>query len=127
MAKHYGVDHGDPVPGPARRRSAAILLHGSGDEVDPVRALCAGRQVRHSTRSRSRGCIPNLERRYEETESEYTRQRLRSYMSRQPCRDCRGARLRPESLACTVGGRSIVDVTPHVDPRGRRRFSTGWR
>jgi excinuclease ABC subunit A len=43
-------------------------------------------------------------------------------MSRQPCTGCRGARLRPESLACTVGGQSIVDVT-RMSVRDARRFS----
>jgi excinuclease ABC subunit A len=57
------------------------------------------------------GVIPNLARRLENTDSEYTEERLRSYMSRQHCPACDGARLKPEVLACTVGGKSIVDVT----------------
>ncbi|HBA83296.1 MAG TPA: excinuclease ABC subunit UvrA [Verrucomicrobia bacterium] len=57
------------------------------------------------------GVIPNLKRRYEETDSDYMRQKLSTFMSRQLCTTCRGARLKPESLACTVGERSIVDVS----------------
>ena len=57
------------------------------------------------------GVLPNLARRYEETDSDFTRQRLRDYMSKQPCPSCKGARLKPEVLACTVAGKSIVDFT----------------
>lgn len=57
------------------------------------------------------GIIPNLQRRYNTTDSDFTRQRLRNYMNYRDCPDCKGARLRPEAEACTVGGRSIVQVT----------------
>ncbi len=53
------------------------------------------------------GVIPNLTRRWETTTSEYVKTRLHSYLSEQPCRSCEGARLRPEAIAVTVGGRSI--------------------
>ena len=55
--------------------------------------------------------MANLARRYAETDSEYVRQKMNGYMSRQPCTGCAGARLRPESLACRVNGKSILDVT----------------
>src|SRR4029077_14499600 len=48
------------------------------------------------------GLVPQMQRLYEETESEFTRNRIRSFMTREPCRVCRGARLRPEILAVTV-------------------------
>ena len=54
--------------------------------------------------------MPNLERRYETTKSMYSRQRLRSYMSRTECPACGGDRMRPEVTACTIAERSIVDV-----------------
>ena len=50
------------------------------------------------------GVIPNLNRRWETTTSEYVKTRLHSYLSEQPCRACKGARLRPEAVAVTVGG-----------------------
>ena len=56
------------------------------------------------------GVLANLKRRYEESESDEMREKLAQYMSRQTCPVCRGARLRPESCACTVGGHSIVRV-----------------
>lgn len=57
------------------------------------------------------GVIPNLERRFHQTESEYVKQRIHEYMSMQPCPACRGARLKPESLAVTVGGKNIQALT----------------
>ncbi|MDQ2907313.1 MAG: excinuclease ABC subunit UvrA [Ktedonobacteraceae bacterium] len=57
------------------------------------------------------GVIPSLERRYKQTESDNVREEIESYMSARVCPDCHGARLKPEPLAITVGGRNIVQVT----------------
>ncbi|MHC4750345.1 MAG: excinuclease ABC subunit UvrA [Planctomycetota bacterium] len=57
------------------------------------------------------GVIPNLDRRWKNTTSEYVKTRLTSYLSQQPCRSCQGARLRPEAIAVTVGGKSIHQLT----------------
>ncbi|MHC4573798.1 MAG: excinuclease ABC subunit UvrA [Planctomycetota bacterium] len=57
------------------------------------------------------GVIPNLNRRWKNTTSEYVKARLHSYLSEQPCRRCKGARLRPEAVAVMVGGQSIHEVT----------------
>jgi len=57
------------------------------------------------------GVIPNLERRYRETESEYVRTEIERYMTSYLCPTCRGKRLKPESLAVTIDGRSIIDIT----------------
>ena len=108
VARHYGIDMYRPyrdLPAEFRR----ILMYGSGDEEIEFGFWRGGAYHRYS--KPFEGVIPNLERRYEQTESDAVRQRLRSYMSRQPCRSCGGARLRPESLAVTVGGRSIAEVT----------------
>jgi len=57
------------------------------------------------------GVIPNLNRRWENTTSEYVKTRLTSYLSQHPCRSCQGARLRPEAIAVTIGGKSINQLT----------------
>jgi excinuclease ABC subunit A len=57
------------------------------------------------------GVIPNLDRRYKQTESEGIREEIEGYMSARVCPDCHGVRLKPEALAVTVGGRNIVQVT----------------
>jgi len=86
-----------------------ILLNGSGtDEIEFGFWRGGGH---HKYQKPFEGIIPNLKRRYAETDSEFTRQRLRGYMNRQTCPECKGARLKPEVLACTVHGKSIVDIT----------------
>jgi excinuclease ABC subunit A len=57
------------------------------------------------------GVIPNLKRRYASTSSDYVREELERYMAERPCPECHGARLKPEVLAITIEGRSIVDIT----------------
>ncbi|MBI3087548.1 MAG: excinuclease ABC subunit UvrA [Candidatus Omnitrophica bacterium] len=57
------------------------------------------------------GVIPNLERRFRQTDSDYVKEEIAKSMSVLPCPACRGARLKPESLAVSVGGRSIHEVT----------------
>ncbi len=57
------------------------------------------------------GVIPSLERRYQETDSEYVREKIEEFMAVRPCPQCKGARLRPESLAVKVGGLSIYEFT----------------
>ncbi len=108
LADHYNIDMDTPYEDlPASFRD--ILLYGSGDEEMPFGFWRGGRF--HKYEKPFEGVIPNLERRYRETESDFTRQRLRQYMSRQLCTDCHGARLRPEAAACTIQGVGIVEVT----------------
>jgi excinuclease ABC subunit A len=57
------------------------------------------------------GIVPNLERRYRETDSDWSREKIEEYMTLRPCPECKGARLRPESLAVKVGGLGIHEFT----------------
>jgi len=57
------------------------------------------------------GVIPNLDRRYRQTDSQSIREEIEGFMSARVCPDCHGARLKPEALGVTVGGRNIVQVT----------------
>ncbi len=108
LAKHYGFSLQTPfanLPEKIRR----ILFEGSGGEEVSFGYWRGGA---YRTYERPfEGILPNLMRRYEETDSDFTRQRLRDYMSRRPCPSCGGARLKPEVLACAVAGKSIVDLT----------------
>ena len=61
--------------------------------------------------SRYEGALTSIMRRYEETESEASREKLEEYMAIIPCKSCGGARLKPEILAVTVGDKNIHDVT----------------
>jgi len=69
------------------------------------------------------GVIPNLARRWKNTSSEYVKQRLHGYLSEQPCRSCKGARLRPEAVAVTVGGESIHRLTALSIEKAQEFFS----
>jgi excinuclease ABC subunit A len=68
-----------------------------------------GRTVRES--GKYEGIIPNLERLYHDTESEYSRQNIERYMVARPCPECGGRRLKPEALAVSIGNENIMDVT----------------
>lgn len=57
------------------------------------------------------GVVPNLMRRYKETDSDYIRQSIEEYMTALPCPVCKGQRLKPEALAVTIDGKNIVDIT----------------
>ena len=57
------------------------------------------------------GIVPNLERRYRETDSDYMRHKIEEYMAERPCTACNGARLRPPSLAVRVGGLNIYELS----------------
>jgi excinuclease ABC subunit A len=109
VADDYGVD----VDAPWQELSdedKEIFLYGTGGERHKVSYTNRfGRRRSYSVRFE--GIVNNLERRYEETDSDGVRERVEGYMAEQPCPVCNGARLRPESLAVKVGGISIHDYT----------------
>jgi len=70
------------------------------------------------------GVIPNLDRRWKSTTSEYVKTRLHGYLSEQPCQTCGGARLRPEAIAVTIGGKSIRAISSLSIEQARRFFDT---
>ncbi len=69
------------------------------------------------------GVIPNLDRRWKNTTSEYVKTRLHGYLSEQPCQTCKGARLRPESIAVTVGGKNIQELSRLSIEQAQKFFS----
>ena len=86
------------------------ILYGTGDEKVYVRYRNR-RGYARSFFARYEGVIRWLERRYAETDSEYARSRISQYMNLRPCPSCRGARLKPASLAVTVGGLNIHQLS----------------
>ncbi|GIG29440.1 excinuclease ABC subunit UvrA [Cellulomonas marina] len=91
---------------PERARQA--VLRGQNHEVHVRYKNRWGRERQYSTGFE--GVITFLERRYGETESEWSKEKYEAYMREVPCPVCKGARLKPEVLAVRVGGRSIADV-----------------
>jgi excinuclease ABC subunit A len=109
VADDYGVDADKPWA-KLKKAEKEVFLYGTGGERHQVTYTNRyGR--RRSYKVRFEGIVNNLERRYGETDSETNRERIESYMAEQPCPDCDGARLRPESLGVTVAGLSISEYT----------------
>jgi len=109
VADDYGVDADRPWA-KLKKSEKEVFLYGTGGERHQVTYTNRyGR--RRSYKVRFEGIVNQLQRRYEETDSESNRERIESYMAEQPCPDCKGARLRPESLGVTVGGLSIAEYT----------------
>src|SRR3982751_545541 len=66
------------------------------------------------------GLVPQMQRLYEQTQSEFTRNRIRAFMTREPCKVCGGARLKPEILAVTIKSKWSRDALVAEEPaRGR--------
>jgi len=109
VAEAYEIDLDKPWS-KLKKLEKEVFLYGTGAERHQVSYTNRfGR--RRSYKVRFEGIVNNLERRYEETDSESNRERIESYMAEQPCPDCKGARLRPESLAVKVGGISIAEFS----------------
>ena len=85
-----------------------LLIYGTDSEHEFV---WQGSKGAYRYRDRFEGAVPRLERRYGETTSEDIRRELERYMSFAPCPVCRGARLRREALAVSVGGRNLAEVS----------------
>jgi excinuclease ABC subunit A len=92
------------------KRDRKLLLEGTGADRHTVSYRNRFGRLRKYT-VRFDGMLRSLERRYENTDSENTRERIEDLMALQPCPECHGARLRPESLAVTVGGLNIHEYT----------------
>ncbi|HUR84974.1 MAG TPA: excinuclease ABC subunit UvrA [Solirubrobacteraceae bacterium] len=107
IAERYGVDLEKPWHKLAQRDQALFLYGTNGEPVQVTYRNRYGR--RRSYQTRFEGIIPNLERRYRETDSEFSREKIEEYMSVRPCPACGGARLRPESRAVLVAGMAIHD------------------
>ncbi len=109
VAEANGIDADKPwrdLPDADRE----LLLEGTGDDRHTISYRNRfGRRRTYTVRFE--GLLHSLERRYENTESENTRERVEGLMALQPCPECHGARLRPESLAVTVGGLNIWEYT----------------
>jgi excinuclease ABC subunit A len=109
VAEAFHIDLDAPVAELADDELNLILYGTDGKEVSVHYVSREGRKAFYKTTFE--GIVGNLDRRYQETESEYIRSKIQEYMSERPCPACHGQRLRPEALAVTVGGANIVEVT----------------
>ncbi len=116
LGKVYGFKLGDRFSD-LKKEAQDAILHGTGSKEitfsydDGLRS--------YKTTKTFEGVIPNLERRWKETESAWMREEIERFMSATPCPACNGYRLKPESLAVKIAGKHIGQVSRNVDPQGR--------
>ena len=91
------------------KKMQKTLLYGSDEEVSFQYTNMFGEEKEYNVPYE--GVLPTLARRYRETDSEEMRESYEDYMTETPCTACHGARLKPETLAVTIGGKSIADLT----------------
>ena len=129
LAKHYGFD----VDTPWRDLDKTVqtrVLHGSGGDEIAFRYMSeSGTSV--TRKHRFEGIIPNLERRYRETESPMVREELSKFISERPCPECQGQRLGRSARHVFVAGRALPQVTALPVEETQRFFEhlqlEGWR
>jgi excinuclease ABC subunit A len=108
-AKHFKIDLNAPVSSISPEKMNIILNGTQGKEIEMTYRNPRGREY---TFDRTfEGVIPNMMRRFRDTNSEYMRNRIMEYMADRPCPTCHGLRLRPEALAVTVDNFNIVHAT----------------
>ena len=110
VAKSYGFSVNTPIKD-LPKKFIDIILYGTGGQKVKVVGEFATRDGEFEMNTAFEGVIPNLERRYGETDSEYMRGEIENYMRVHKCPSCQGKCLKPEVLAVLVGGRGIVDAS----------------
>jgi excinuclease ABC subunit A len=105
VSKAYGFSVHTPVKD-LPKKVLDVILHGTG-----TTKIAFEDESGYGRLTVFEGVIPNLERKYKETDSDYMRSEIEQYMRIQKCPTCNGRRLKPEFLAVTIDGKSIVDVS----------------
>ena len=109
IAERYEVDLETPWQDLPEECRNFFLYGGRSERVQVSYRNRFGRRRSYATRFE--GIVPNLERRYRETDSDFSREKIEEYMTLRPCPECEGARLRPESRAVFVGETPIHEFT----------------
>jgi len=107
LARHYKFSLNEPwedLP----KKAKEIILHGSGE--DEIKFIYDDGLRRYETKKTFEGVIPNMERRYKETDSSWVREEFERYQDSSPCDVCKGYRLKPEALAVKIGGLHVGQV-----------------
>jgi excinuclease ABC subunit A len=108
LSTHYGFSMDKPwreLPGKAQN----VILHGSGGEK--IKFVYDDNARKYETLKAFEGVLPNLERRWRETDSAWVREELGRFQSETPCEACGGKRLKPEALAVKIAGEDIAEVS----------------
>ncbi len=109
VSTHYGIDMNKPFE-ELPEKHQKIILYG-GDDVVAFHVKRFGTKRYYTQHHRYVGVIPYLEKRYNESNGEYWREEIEKYMVTTPCPACKGARLKPFSLAVTINNKNIYEFT----------------
>ncbi|MGZ5931722.1 MAG: excinuclease ABC subunit UvrA, partial [Rhizomicrobium sp.] len=107
LARHYKFSLNEPwedLP----KRAREIILQGSGEEE--IKFIYDDGLRRYETKKPFEGVVPNMERRFKETDSAWVREELERFQDTSPCDVCRGYRLKPEALCVKIGGKHVSEV-----------------
>jgi excinuclease ABC subunit A len=110
LVKHFDVDENVPFAELPERFKQALYF-GTGDQ--PIEMSFSGNGRSNKKGHPFEGLVPQIQRLYEETQSEFTRNRIRAFMTREPCKVCGGARLKPEILSATIKDRHARELNIH--------------
>lgn len=98
-----------------------VILYGSGDEIIPISFNDGKKQF--TSKKPFEGVIPNLKRRWQETESDWAREMLSCFQNEHPCSVCQGQRLNPEALSVKINERNIAEICQLSIDEALRWFS----
>jgi excinuclease ABC subunit A len=121
LARHYDFSMDVPfwkLPDQAKQ----VILHGSGDEK--IRFIYDDNARKYEVNKTFEGVLPNLERRWRETDSSWVREELGRYQSETPCEACHGYRLKPEALAVKIAGQHVGEVS-HLSIKHAKEWFEG--
>ncbi|WP_404352847.1 excinuclease ABC subunit UvrA [Caproicibacterium sp. XB2] len=107
LAKHYHFSLDTPIADLSPKIVDILLFGNKGEKIEVERDTSFGHSKYMAT---FEGIIPNFERRFRDTSSNWIKEEIESYMSAIPCDACHGNRLNPMSLAVTVGGKNIAEL-----------------
>src|SRR3712207_6788639 len=122
LSEKYGIDLNLPWRELPEEHRSLILYGTRGERIYVSYRNRYNRRRQYMTQFD--GVVSNLERRYAETDSEYRREKIEEFMSHVPCPKCKGARLRPEALAVTVGEKNVHEFT-ELSVTDAQRFFDG--
>ena len=109
LTKHFRVNEDVPFANLPNAFKAALYY---GTDGEPIEMTFSGNGEK-KIRKPFEGLVPQMQRLYEQTQSEFTRNRIRAFMAREACKICGGARLKPEILAVTIKGPERREVNIH--------------
>ena len=109
LTKHFHVNEDVPFANLPDAFKAALYFGTNGEPIEMAFAGNGEKKIKKPFE----GLVPQMQRLYEQTQSEFTRNRIRAFMAREACKICGGARLKPEILAVTIKGREGREVNIH--------------